>query len=247
MRAAVNWCHLPPMNPRVLALPLLLAPVPALAADRVFSVGSFERVRVDGPFEVRIVTGESPGATASGDRQLIERIAIAVNGGTLSVRLGTGGWGETFRADNATPPVIILRTPRLGTLAVSAGARVTVNRLASQKVDVSLAGSGSVVAERIDADQFSASLVGAGTITAGGQANRARLITDGPGVIDASKLAVKDLTVLLTGPGETRAAARYTASVTNAGLGKVTVAGNATCTVRAAGGGPVSCGKLVAK
>lgn len=235
------------MRTGALALPLLLAPLPVLAAERVFSVGSFERVRVDGPFEVRIETGASPGATASGERQLIERIAVAVNGGTLSVRLGTGGWGETFRADNAAPPVIVLRTPRLNSLAVSAGANVTVNRMAGQRVELSLAGSGRVEAARVDADQLGASLVGAGTITAGGQANRARLITDGPGTIDASELVTKDLTVLLTGPGETRARARYTASVTNTGLGKVTVAGDATCTVRSAGGGPVSCGKPAAK
>ena len=235
------------MRTGALALPLLLAPLPVLAAERVFSVGSFERVRVDGPFEVRIETGASPGATASGERQLIERIAVAVNGGTLSVRLGTGGWGETFRADNAAPPVIVLRTPRLNSLAVSAGANVTVNRMAGQRVELSLAGSGRVAAARVDADQLAASLVGAGTITAGGQANRARLITDGPGTIDASGLVTKDLTVLLTGPGETRARARYTASVTNTGLGKVTVAGDATCTVRSAGGGPVSCGKPAAK
>lgn len=235
------------MRTGALALPLLLAPLPVLAAERVFSVGSFERVRVDGPFEVRIETGASPGATASGERQLIERIAVAVNGGTLSVRLGTGGWGETFRADNAAPPVIVLRTPRLNSLAVSAGANVTVNRMAGQRVELSLAGSSRVEAARVDADQLAASLVGAGTITAGGQANRARLITDGPGTIDASGLVTKDLTVLLTGPGETRARARYTASVTNTGLGKVTVAGDATCTVRSAGGGPVSCGKPAAK
>ncbi|KKI20095.1 head GIN domain-containing protein [Sphingomonas sp. Ag1] len=235
------------MRTGALALPLLLAPLPALAAERVFSVGSFERVRVDGPFEVRIEAGASPGATASGERQLIERIAVAVNGGTLSVRLGTGGWGETFRADNAAPPVIVLRTPRLNSLAVSAGANVTVNRMAGQRVELSLAGSGRVEAARVDADQLAASLVGAGTITAGGQANRTRLITDGPGTIDASGLLTKDLTVLLTGPGETRARARYTASVTNTGLGKVTVAGDATCTVRSAGGGPVSCGKPAAK
>lgn len=235
------------MRTGALALPLLLAPLPAVAAERVFSVGSFERVRVDGPFEVRIETGASPGATASGERQLIERIAVAVNGGTLSVRLGTGGWGETFRADNAAAPVIVLRTPRLSSLAVSAGANVTVNRMAGQRVELSLAGSGRVAAARVDADQLAASLVGAGTITAGGQANRARLITDGPGTIDASGLLTKDLTVLLTGPGETRARARYTASVTNTGLGKVTVAGDATCTIRSAGGGPVSCGKPAAK
>lgn len=221
---------------------LLLVPVPAAAADRVFSVGSFEKVRVDGPFEVRIVTGGSPGAKAAGERQLIERIAIAVNGTTLTVRLGSGGWGETFRKENATAPVITLSTPRLVALATSAGARVSVNRMASQQIDVTVTGSGSLKAERIEADQFRVAVLGAGTFTAGGRANRARLTTDGNGTIDTAAMTVNDLTVLLGGPGETRASARYTAQVTSTGLGRVTVSGTAKCVVRAPAGGPVSCG-----
>lgn len=230
------------MITRLAPLAVLLAPVPAAAADRVFSVGSFEKVRVDGPFEVRIVTGGSPRAKAAGDRQLIERVAIAVNGTTLTVRLGSGGWGEAFRKDNATAPVITLSTPRLTALAISAGARVSVNRLASQQVAVSVAGSGSLAVERVEADQFSASVLGAGTLTAGGRANRSQLTTDGSGTIDASAMTVNDLTVMLGGPGETRANARHTARVTNTGLGKVTISGAATCVARAPGGGPVSCG-----
>ncbi len=213
-----------------------------MAADRVFSVGSFERVRVDGPYEVRIVTGGSPGAKASGDRQLIERVAIAVNGTTLTVRLGTGGWGETFRSENAVPPVITLSTPRLTGVAISAGARATVNRLVGQRVDVSVAGAGSLVADRVEADQFTGSLLGSGTMTVGGRSNRVRLTSDGAGMIDAAGLVAGDLVVQLDGLGETRATARRTAQVTTSSLGKVTVTGPASCTVRALAGGPVVCG-----
>lgn len=227
---------------RVLPLLAIVAPMPVAAAERVASVGSFERVRVDGPFEVRIVVGGSPGAKVAGDRDLIERVAVQVNGGTLTVRLGTGGWGERFATRNPAPPVVTLSTPRLTNLAVSAGARTSVNRMAGQQVAVSVHGSGSLAVERVEADQFSAALLGAGTLTVGGQANRARLTSDGAATIDAAKLAVKDLVVQLNGLGETTATARQTAQVTTNSLGKVTVTGPATCTVRAAAGGPVICG-----
>ena len=49
--------------------------------------------------------------------------------------------------------------------------------------------------------------------------------------------------VLLDGPGETKAAARYTAHITNLGLGAVAVAGSPKCTVVARAGGPVACGR----
>lgn len=224
--------------------PLLavIAASPAWAAERTVTLGSFEKVRVDGPFEVRIVTGASPGVKLSGDRELIERVAVQANGASLTIRLGNGGWGERFASANNTPPVITVSTPRLTNLAIAAGARATANRLKGQQVAVSVHGAGSLVIDRVEADQFSASLLGAGALTVSGEANRARLVSDGTPTIDASKLIVKDLDVQLSGLGETSAFARQTASVTSNGLGKVTVRGPASCTVRAAAGGPVVCG-----
>lgn len=220
----------------------LTAASPAWAADRTVTVGSYEKVRVDGPFEVRIVTGASPGVKLTGDRELIERVAVQANGASLTVRLGNGGWGERFVSASAAPPVITLSTPRLTNLAIAAGARATANRLAGQQVAVSVHGAGSLTIDRLDADQFTASLLGSGALTVSGQANRARLVSDGTPTIDAAKLVVKDLDVQLSGLGETTAFARQTASVTSNGLGKVTVRGPATCTIRAVAGGPVVCG-----
>ncbi|MBV8237736.1 MAG: DUF2807 domain-containing protein, partial [Sphingomonas sp.] len=74
-----------------LAAAALLA-APAHAAERSYSVGSYERVRVEGPFEVHIVAGGSPRASARGSEAMLARLDLAVNGNTLAVRLGPGGW-----------------------------------------------------------------------------------------------------------------------------------------------------------
>lgn len=227
---------------RLAPLALLLPAAPAPAAERDFAVGSFERVRVDGPFRVRITTGGSPRARASGDRRLLERLVIAVNGGTLSVRLGAGGWGESSPARAGQPPEVTLSTPRLASLAITAGAEARVSRMAGQRLDLAVTGAGALSVERVEADALNATLIGTGKITLAGRANRARLLTNGPGTMDAGALAVKDLVVRLDGAGETRAGATYTAQVTSTGLGRVTIVGNAKCTVKATAGGPVVCG-----
>ena len=225
-------------------VPLLavIAASPVWAAERTVTLSSFEKLRVDGPFEVRIVTGASPGVKLSGDRELIERVAVQANGASLTIRLGNGGWGERFASANNVPPVLTVSTPRLTNLAIAAGTRATANRLKGQQVAVSVHGTGSLVIDRVEADQFTASLLGAGALTVSGEANRARLVSDGTPTIDASRLMVKDLDVQLSGLGETSAFARQTASVISNGLGKVMVRGPATCTVRAIAGGPVVCG-----
>lgn len=229
---------------RILAsLALLVFASPATAADRTFSIGSFERLRVDGPFEVRVTTGGSPGARASGDGDLLERVDIDVNGATLVVRMGSGGWGETpGKAGGGAPPVISLSTPRLVSASVSAGARVSVGKMVSQRIDVSVTGAGALSVDSADTDQLNATLIGTGQIVLGGRASRARLVTNGPGAIDALALTVNDLIVSQEGAGETKASARYTAQVRSTGLGKVTVTGGAKCTVKALANGPVLCG-----
>jgi hypothetical protein len=210
------------------------------AATRTVSVGSFDRVRVEGPFEVRVTIG-SPRATIVGSRS-DNGVVVRVDGTTLSVRRDIGGWGEQPRGASAGLIVVMLTTPGLTSASVAAGGRLTIAKMRGMRVDVTVSGNGSLALAAADTDQLNATLIGTGQMSLAGRAARARLVTSGPGAIDASALAVNDLTVHLDGVGETRAAARYTAQVTNSGLGMVTVTGNAKCRVNAAAGGPVTCG-----
>lgn len=223
---------------------LALLPVsPAQAADRSFAVGSFDRVRVDGPFEVRITTGASPRAAASGDADLIDRIDIDTEGNTLIVRARRDRWAERPRKAATAPIRVTLSTPSLATVNVLAGATVTVNRMVAPRIDLSVGGSGTIAVSGIVSDRVSATLIGSGSLTLAGRAEAVRLSTNGAGSIDASNLQANDLTVRLDGNGETKAAARYTATVTNVGIGRVLVAGSPKCVVKADAGGPVSCGR----
>lgn len=231
---------------RYVLAPLLLLSSPVIAqapvASRTVSVGSFDRIRVEGPFEVRVTIG-SPRATIAGPRG-DDGVVVRVDGTTLSVRKGTNGWGEQPRGGGASGPIVVtLSTPGLTSASVAAGGRLTIATMRGMRVDVTVSGNGSLALAAADTDQLNATLIGAGQMSLAGRAARARLIASGPGAIDASGLAVNDLIVHLDGVGETKAAARYTAQVTNTGLGTVTVTGPAKCRVDAAAGGPVVCGK----
>ena len=226
-----------------LAVMACIAAEPAQSAERSYSVGSYERLRVDGPFEVHVVAGGSPRASASGSEEMLARLDLRVEGTTLAVRLGPGGWGETPKAAASGKPLIVtLSTPRLTTILLSAGAEVTASKVAAQRLDLGVNGAGTLAVDGIQADQLEASLIGTGTMRLAGRVNRARLASNGAGTIDAAALSAGDLMVRVDGTGETRATARYTAQVTTTGLGKVTVLGTAKCTVKAVADGPVTCG-----
>lgn len=233
---------LPPMF-RIIAAALLGLAAPANAADRRFAVGSFDRVRVDGPFDVRITTGASPRASVSGDGDLVERVDIAAEGNTLVVRARRDRWAERPTKAATTPLTVTLSTPALATIVVLAGARVRVNRMVAPRIALSVGGSGTIAVAGIVSDRLTATLIGAGGLTLAGRAGVALLSTNGPGSIDAAGLQADDLTVRLDGNGETKVAARYTATITNVGIGRVIVAGSPKCVVKADAGGPVSCGR----
>lgn len=229
----------------VLALLLLSSfalPSVASAGERRVSIGSFDRLRVFGAFDVTVTTG-SPGATVVGDAGAIGDIDIRVEGSTLTVRSArAGGWTEQDQARPATPLRILLSTPRLGAISVTGASKVSVAQLKTANIDLAAMGAATINAASVDGDRLAAQQVGEGRITIAGRVGNARLFDGGSGAIDASGLDAGDLIVRLDGPGTVRARARYTAQVTSTGLGTVEVAGRPKCRVVAPAGAPITCG-----
>jgi len=226
----------------LLALALLGFPGIAHAADRSFLVGSFTRIRVDGPFAVTVVTGKSPGAQATGSANALDGLTVRVDGDTAVVTMGAGDWSSDS-GRMIVPPSVTLTTPTLSAATINAGATLSINAMKGQKVSLSVNGSGALSVGAVTADQLDARIVGTGQMTLAGAAQRAQVVVSGAGSVDATDLIANDLTARSDGPGRLDLAARYTANITTTGLGPVTVAGSPSCTVRAIAGGPVRCGK----
>lgn len=233
---------------RMLVLALLVLSAPAstqtapVGRERREAVGSFERVRVDGPLDVTFTPG-SPGARVLGDAWAVEAVQLSVDGSTLRLRAGVVDREKRGRDASTGPVRVILSSPALAGAVVSAGGRLRATRFRGTRVDLSVNGAGEIEAGDVQGDQVQAMLIGPGSMTLSGKARTARLTANGPGRIDASALQADEATVLLDGQGEIKAAARYTARVTNVGLGAVSVAGRPKCTVTARAGGAVACGR----
>lgn len=234
-----------PVKRLLAALPLFCLATPAAAEQRSFAIGSFDRVRIDGPFRVIVTLGGSPNATADGDARAIGDLDLRVDGTTLIVRAGLSGWGEQGGNGRQAAPMVRVSTQAIRSIVTVGAAQVTVGGpFRGQRLDLSLTGSGTLAAPTIDADQLFATVLGSGTMTLGGRAAKVRLTTSGTASIAAAPLVAGDLTVRLDGNGTIDAQARYTAAVTTSGLGAVTIYGKPACTVNAVAGGPVSCGKI---
>ena len=203
-------------------------------------LSGFERVRVEGPFDVTVVAGASPGAKAEGSARALDRVNVRVDGRTLVVGPGVNGWGGYPGARDAVPQVRVT-VPSLSGATLLGGGRLTIDRMTGQRVDLAVSGAGTLTIAEVRADRLQAILVGTGALTVAGRALQARFQSNGAGTIDAAAFDVGALDVTAQGSGESHYTARNTAQVFAEGQGTVAVAGTASCTVR--GSAPVTCGK----
>jgi hypothetical protein len=217
---------------------LLLLGAAAPGEDRSYMVTSFDRLRVDGPFQVEVRSGSSPQARAEGERAALERLDLHVEGTTLVVSAKADGWrlptGET-----PSVPQVSVTIPALRTVLVNGGGRVRIARMAGDRVDLGLNGAGVIAVDAIDAGAVNATLTGTGAITLAGKSLRARLRSNGAGTIDAGALTTGEGTVIAETAGQTRLGARYKVRVFALGSGGVEIVGTPECVI--SGPGPVTC------
>lgn len=212
-------------------LPLLTFAAAASAQERSFLVTDFDRLRVEGPIEVEVVSG-SPTARANGERRALEALTIRVDAGTMVVRPGNDGEGI---------PRVRLSVPALRGVLVNGSGRVRIVEARANRFDLALNGAGTLDVGNVAASELVVTMTGGGTITLAGAAERARIRSYGAGSIDADRLTAGEATLVSESSGDIDVAVRYLARVTAQGTGAIRVAGTPEC--RVAGPGPVTCGR----
>lgn len=218
---------------------LLFAPAPAVAAERNFSVTSFDKIRVDGPYRVRLTTGVAPFARATGSPAALDGVAIDVQGSTLVVRANRSSWGG-YPGEQSGPVEISVGTHEIGTAWLNGAGSLGIDRVKGLSFDLSIQGSGSAEIAQTSVDQLKVGISGAGSARIAGTAPKLTAVVRGTSVLDASGLAVKDAEVGAEGPSQVRLTATNQAKVDARGVASVELAGGPACTVRAQGSATVS-------
>jgi hypothetical protein len=228
--------------------PVLLATIacvalsaPSLAAERGYTVTSFDRIRVEGPYNVTVSSGRGPAVRASGSQAALDAVIARVDGRTLVIQRSTSAWGG-FPGQDRGPVTIAVSTPGLVAASLAGSGRLYVDAMRAARIDLAVAGSGRIALGRIEADRLGAVVTGSGGLAIAGHAAIAQLTLNGSGQIDGAKLSVDDGTVTETGSGDISLAVRRVARVQASGSGNVAVTGSPACTVQRLGSGTVTCG-----
>jgi hypothetical protein len=219
---------------------LLTAAAPAAAAERSYPVTDFDRVQVEGPYEVTLVTGSASTARGTGSEAALERVTVEVQSGLLRIHPNRSAWGG-YPGGNAGPVKIAVSTRDLRLATIIGAGTLRIDRLRGLRADVSLSGSGRIEVGRIDADVLNIGVIGSGRIAAAGSAKQVKATVQGSADLAAPALVADDLVLNAETAGTIAIAARRTAKVKAGGSGNVEVGGSPACTVTATGAGQVRC------
>jgi len=228
--------------PILILLVLASLPAPSDAATsttRNYSVPSFDRIRIDGPYKVALTTNVAPFARATGSPLSLDGLSVAVEGRTLVVRKGSGGWGG-YDGQDRGPVTIEVGTPDLKTAWINGAGALSIDRVRGLSFDLSIQGSGTARIDRVDVDQLKAGVTGAGSARFSGRAARLTATVRGTSSFEGDELQVKDAVIGAEGPSIVKANIGNSAKIDALGLASVTLTGNPACTVKAQGSATVS-------
>ncbi len=214
-------------------------PSPADAASRNFGVSGFEKIRVDGPFKVRLTTGVPPFATATGAQAAINTVTIDMQGRTLVVRSNRTSWGG-FPGDPNGAVESNIGTHELNAAFLNGSGSIAIDKVRGLSFDLSVQGAGSASIGSVAVDQLKLSIAGTATANLAGTAPKLTAMVRGISTLDASALSSKDATIGAQGPANVKAMVTGTAKVDAMGAAAVELHGRPACTVKAAGSATVT-------
>jgi hypothetical protein len=215
---------------------------PAGAAERNYTVTDFDRVQIDGPYQVSLRTGLTAGARAEGSAGALDRVSIDVQGSMLRVRPNRSAWGG-YPGDRSGPVTISLTTRDLRAAAVTGSGSLGIDRAKGLRVDVSVSGSGRLSVAEVAADNLVVGLLGSGGITLAGRAKQLKATIQGSGDLAAAGLVADDAQIAAATAGNVAVAVTRTVRLNASGSGDVEISGAATCTVEGESSGNIRCGR----
>lgn len=224
----------------ILAL-LLLASLPAPSAlgappvaTRTYSVTGFDRVRIDGPYQVSLKTNVSPFARASGSQAALDSVSIKVEGRTLVVRASSGGWGG-YPGQSRGPVTIEVGTHDLRNGWINGAGALAIDRVKGLSFDLAIQGAGMATIADAQVDQLKVGVSGTGSVRLSGEAMKLTTTVRGTSSFEGEGLRVKDASIGAEGPSIVRANVTNSAKIEATGLASVTLTGSPSCIVKAQG------------
>jgi hypothetical protein len=177
-------------------------------------VKAFTEIALAGSGNVRVERGEKQTLTVEAEDNILPLLETTVKDGKLTL---------TTRSNvsiRTTKPIVY---------------RITTKALEG----VSLSGSGTIEATKVEAKSFAIAISGSGKVGASGKAELAKMTISGSGSIDASDLPATTVTVVISGSGDAVVNATEELDAQIRGSGSIEYIGDPQVNQRVTGSGRI--------
>jgi hypothetical protein len=199
------------------------------------SVPAFQKLRLDGGFDVLVQIGGPAKVVVRADDNLQPLIVTRVEGDTLVV-----GTEQEKNVHSRSKVLVTVTTPSLSAAALRGSGDLTIDGARGGPFELSLSGSGDVRLGGADLSRLSVALAGSGDVHLQGRSETASLSIAGSGDIFAAELQTRSTRISIAGSGDAEVRASELLDVNIAGSGDVRYAGSPRVQRQLAGSGDVA-------
>lgn len=201
------------------------------------TVTAFQAIEVDYPAQVFITQGASESVKLEADDDFLPGLQTVVRGNRLEISYKAGS-GKRI---NPTKPVkIIIVVKDLQTVNFESAGELSIDRLKTDKLDISISGAGNLKLNDITTTNLSVDLSGAGSATVSGVADNLNVVISGFGSFTGKDLHSQNADVNLSGAGSATVWVDNRLNAQISGAGSVNYYGLPDVTKQISGVGNVS-------
>lgn len=198
------------------------------------ALGAFTKLRIDGPFDVRLSQAAIDQATVVADDNVEPLVETVVEGDSLVVRMKRDA-GFTTR----TAPLVRVDAKSLQAIAVNGSGDLSVERFKGEALSLGVGGSGDVSFGLVELKDLSVGISGSGDVRLAGRAEQQAWSISGSGDVDARALAGRAAKVSISGSGDMALGVTEQLDVQLSGSGDLSYAGRPQLRQSVSGSGEV--------
>jgi hypothetical protein len=196
-------------------------------------VRGFDRVTLTGSGDVTLIQGERESLTVETDDNVMPYITTRVSGGTLT--LGT----KSGVSVSPTRLRFTLTVVDLEGITIAGSGNVTMERLDADRIEVKITGSGNVRIDGLEADRANVEVTGSGNVELAGTVNELEITVSGSGNYIGEDLRSETASIKVTGSGNATVWATESLDVKMTGSGSARYYGTPQVSLTGSGSGNV--------
>lgn len=198
------------------------------------ALGAFTKLRIDGPFDVKLAQAATDQATVIADDNVEPLVETLVEGDALVIRMKRDA-GFTTRS----APTVRINARALQSISISGSGDLGVETFKGDSLGLSISGSGDAQFGLVEVKDLNVNISGSGDLRLAGRAEQQSWSLSGSGDVDARALAGRSAKVNIHGSGDVALGVTEQLDVQLSGSGDLTYAGRPQLRQSVSGSGEV--------